>query len=79
MISASISEEVFISAYFNTKEATSPSLSGRHIGHYKSILNDPTLVYLHATMMSLPFQHGFEPDQWTNVTDIMLEKYPGNA
>jgi hypothetical protein len=30
-------------------------------------------------MVSLPFQHGFAPDRWTKVTDIVLEKDPGAA
>jgi hypothetical protein len=30
-------------------------------------------------MMSIPFQVGITPDRWSRVTDIMLEKYPGNA
>ncbi len=29
-------------------------------------------------MMSIPFQVGIAPDQWTQVTDIMLEKDVGN-
>ncbi len=58
---------------------TSSSPSGRHIGHYKAALIAPNLVQLHSTMMSLPFQHGFAPEQWTHVTDIMLEKEEGNS
>jgi hypothetical protein len=58
---------------------TSSSPSGRHIGHYKAILNDPVLTQLHATMMPNPFQIGFTPDRWTRVTDIILEKTAGDA
>jgi hypothetical protein len=30
-------------------------------------------------MMSFPFIHGFAPDRWKCVTEIMLEKEPGNS
>lgn len=76
---AQITEEEFISAYKLTKEATSSSPSGRHVGHYKAIIKDPDMVLLHSTMMSLPFQVGFAPERWSCVTDIMLEKEAGNA
>jgi hypothetical protein len=69
-----VTSEEFIQAYKNIKESTSSSPSGRHVGHYKAILDDPTLVNLHSVMMTLPFQHGFIPDHWSKVTDIMLRK-----
>jgi hypothetical protein len=74
-----VTPQAFIDAYKLAWESTSSSPSGRHIGHYKAILDDHTLVSLHASMMSLPFQHGFTSDRWARVTDIMLEKEPGNA
>jgi hypothetical protein len=74
---AVISEEDFVSTFRSANEATSSSPSGRHIGHYKAAIKDPELVSLHAKMMSIPFMVGFAPDRWTQVTDIMLEKDPG--
>jgi hypothetical protein len=50
-----ITEEDFVHTFKNTKESTSSSPSGRHIGHYKAAIKDPFLVQLHSTMMSLPF------------------------
>ncbi len=74
-----ITSKEFQDSYRIAKETTSSSPSGRHIGHYKAILKDPVLTQLHATMMSIPFQIGFTPDQWTRVTDIILEKTAGDA
>jgi hypothetical protein len=59
--SAIITEDDFISSCKAAKESTSSSPSGRHIGHYKAIVNDPTLVSMHASMMSIPFQVGIVP------------------
>jgi hypothetical protein len=74
-----ISDADFIATYNRVHENTSSSPSGRHVGHYKAILKDPSLVSMHATMMSLPFLGGFAPPRWNKVTDIMLEKEPGNS
>jgi len=53
-----ITNEEFIAAYSVSKESTSSSPSGRHIGHYKAATKDPTLAQLHSRMMSFPFVHG---------------------
>jgi hypothetical protein len=73
-----ITEGEFISAYKATKEATSSSPSGHHVGHYKAILSYPTLVHLHQTMMSIPITQGFSPTRWERVVNVMLPKDEGN-
>jgi hypothetical protein len=42
-IETEILEEDFISGFKGWKESTSTSPSGRHLGHYKAIVNDPDL------------------------------------
>jgi hypothetical protein len=69
-----ITPDEFISTYKVTKEATSSSPLGCHVGHYKATVSDPSLAQLHATMMSIPFQVGIIPDLWKQIMDIMLEK-----
>jgi hypothetical protein len=51
---ATITPEDFVGTYNASKETTSSSHLDRHIGHYKAILKDASLVHLHSTMMSLP-------------------------
>jgi hypothetical protein len=78
LTSQNITVGEFSSCYKVAKESTSSSPSGRHIGHYKASLQDPILASMHAIMMSIPFQVGIVPDRWRRVTDIMLEKTPGD-
>jgi len=54
---AVITPAEFVSAYSNMSEQTSSSPSGRHIGHYKAVLDNPLLVQLHSRMMSIPFHN----------------------
>jgi len=76
---AEMTSDEFIKTYSVVQEDTSTSPSGHHTRHYKAALKDPSLVSLHAIMMSIPSQIGFAPDRWKQVTDIMLEKEEGNS
>ena len=58
------------------KEKTTTSPSGRHLGHYKAILQEPDLIQYHCIMASLPLTYGFTPKRWTKAIQIMLEKNP---
>jgi hypothetical protein len=74
-----ITPQAFQESYKVAKETTSSSPSGRHIGHYKAAVKDPSLLELHAAMMSIPFQVSIVPERWKTVTDIMMEKSAGDA
>jgi hypothetical protein len=76
-IEAKISAADFIATYKVVREDTFSSPSGWHVGHHKAATADPTLSELHSQMMSIPYQAGFSPKRWRQVTDIMLEKKPG--
>jgi hypothetical protein len=60
------------------KERTSTSPSGRHLGHYKSWIQDNTLLDLLTLLIQIPIKFGFAPAQWCQSLNVMLEKDPGN-
>ena len=76
------------------RESTSTSPSGRHLGHYRSIIaythlektedDDDKLppstriLGVIAKVTDLAIQHGIILDRWLNITNVMIEKIPGN-
>jgi len=65
---------MFKEAFNRLSEKKSSSASGRHIGHYKAATQCEQITEVHCRMMTIPFQKGFGPEQWTQVTDVMLAK-----
>jgi hypothetical protein len=78
-VSNVISPEDFFNGFKQLSEDLSSSPSGRHIGHYKAALGDIELCTMYATILSLPFKHGFTLHQWTSAVQVMLEKTKGCA
>ena len=89
----SITSDDMQSKFAIWNESTSTSPSGRHLGHYRSLLpkempSDPraprmescraALVDLHHSMINLALKNGRTYTRWHKVVNVMLEKEPGN-
>eukprot|EP00956_Cyclotella_meneghiniana_P028262 scaffold65213_cov39-Cyclotella_meneghiniana.AAC.1 len=72
-----MSRKEFQAAMKATHKDTSSSASRLHYTLWQTIAEDDELSAIHATMISLPFKHGFICDRWKKIIDCMLEKKPG--
>jgi hypothetical protein len=59
------------------KETTSTSLSGRHLGHYKTAILDGEVAKLHVDMINFPITYEFAPEGWTRSVTLLIEKEEG--
>jgi hypothetical protein len=78
-VSNVISPEDFSNGFKLLSEVLSSSPSECHIGNYKAALGDIELCTMYATILSLPFKHGFTLRWWTSAVQVMLEKTTGCA
>ncbi len=62
-VSVDISLDDFKKTGKHSKESTSTSPSGRHLGHYKASLLDDRVAGLHTDMLNLPISSGFAPSR----------------
>ena len=72
-----ISAEDAIKGFQKWPEATSTSPSGRHLGHYKSIIQHPILLHCMVSFMNIAIARGIAIPRWCNATNVMIEKDPG--
>jgi len=84
-IPTEVGEGEYIDGFKKWTESTSTSPSGRHLGHYKAIVNDPlkatrdlNFVDLYVKAINLPLKYGFVPSRWCNSVTVMIEKDPGS-
>ena len=75
----SISPEDFAAGFKQLSEDLSSSPSGRHLEHYKAILGEPDLCVMYASIITVPFQHGFTIHRWIAAIQVMIEKNKGCA
>ena len=77
-ISTTISEDDVKRGFGQWKEATSTSPSGRHLGHYKAIIQNPVLLECLTKFLSIAVvERGISIRPWQHAINIMLEKDPG--
>lgn len=69
-----ITPEQFIATVKDWKESTSTSISGRHLGHYRTAILDEDVARLHTNLLNLPITHGFAPERWTHSVTPLIEK-----
>ncbi len=69
----------FQSYWKSAKERTSSSYSGRHMGHYKAVSDNPELAALHVGSINLVGRSGFPLDRWRKGVTCLLEKERGNC
>ena len=65
------------SAIMNTRERTSSSPSGRHYGHYRTLLRSPTILGIIAALANFCFQWGVTMKRWEKAIQPQIPKDEG--
>ncbi len=76
-INTAISEEDVLRGFKSWKESTSTSPSGRHLGHCKAVVLNPTLLQCFVQFMNIVVHRGIAIPRWCHATNVMIEKDAG--
>ena len=76
-ISIDISEVDVIHGFKRWRETTTTSPSGRHLGHYKALIQDSMLLRCLTKFLNIALFHGIAIPRWCNATNVLLEKDTG--
>jgi hypothetical protein len=76
-INTIITTDTFIDMVKHTCKRTSSFPSGRHFGHYRTLLQAPDLLGNIAAVANFCFQWGKSLKRWERVTHTLIPKEPG--
>ena len=76
-IPTEITNEDVIYGFKNWRETTSTSPSGRHLGHYRALIQQPLLLSCFVKFMNIAIQSGTSIPRWSNAINVMIEKDQG--
>ena len=76
-IPSKISEEDITRGFKHWSETTTTSPSGRHLGHYKALVQHPTLLRCFSQFMNIAISSGIAISRWCKATTVLIEKDPG--
>ncbi|KAI2510294.1 hypothetical protein MHU86_4172 [Fragilaria crotonensis] len=77
-IPITISSEDFKKGILSWKESTTTSPSGRHLGHYKALVQDPILLDSMAKFLNIVVTRGISIPRWQKAVNVMIEKDKGD-
>ena len=78
MLHASIITEDDIKKGFKSwKESTTTSPSGRHLGHYKALIQDPLLLTCMCKFLNIAISRGISIPRWCQAVNVLIEKDHG--
>ena len=69
--------EDIIHGFRGWKESTSTSKSGRHLGHYKALIQDPMLLDCFGKFFNIAISRGIAVPRWSQAVNVMIEKDKG--
>ena len=76
-ISTKVEEADIKRGFGRWKEATSTSPSGRHLGHYRAIIQDEMLLRCLTKFLDIVVRRGISISRWQHAINVMLEKDAG--
>jgi hypothetical protein len=76
-INSEITGEDVLRGFRGWKERTSTSPSGRHLGHYKALIEHPLLLDCFVKFMNIVVLRGIAVPRWCHATNVMIEKDVG--
>lgn len=77
-IVTTISDNDVSNGFKKWTESTTTSPSGRHLGHYKALIQDPTLLRCLTLFLDIILSNGLTIPRWCEATNVMIEKDPGS-
>ncbi|KAI2497437.1 hypothetical protein MHU86_17041 [Fragilaria crotonensis] len=73
-----ITADDIVKGFKSWKETTTTSPSGRHLGHYKALIQDPILLDCLRKFLNIAISRGIAIPRWCKAVNVMIEKDKGS-